>query len=48
VNVAVWPSLLSVTDPDQTSVPSHVRMMNFAMRDGLFVDDLSSDENGRA
>jgi len=43
---AIWSAthLLSITDPDQTSVPSHVRMLNYAMRDGLFVDDLSMDD----
>lgn len=46
--LSIWSAthLLSVTDPDQTSVPSHVRMLKFAMRDGLFVDDLSADESG--
>lgn len=43
--LAIWHAthLLSITDPDQTSVPSHVRMLNYAMRDGLFVDDLCLD-----
>lgn len=45
--LSIWSAthLLSITDPDQTSVPSHVRMMNYAMRDGLVVDDLSMDED---
>lgn len=44
--LAVWHSthLLSVTDPDQTSVPSHLRILNYATRDGLFVDDLSQHD----
>ncbi|MGD9601322.1 MAG: hypothetical protein AB7O21_08355 [Gammaproteobacteria bacterium] len=43
--LAIWHAthLLSVTDPDQTSVPSHVRLVNYAMRDGLMVDDLHMD-----
>jgi hypothetical protein len=45
--LAIWHSthLLSITDPDQTSVPSHVRILNYATRDGLLVDDLSLDGN---
>ncbi len=44
--LAIWHAthLLGVTDPEQTSVLSHVRILNFATRDGLFVDDLCMDD----
>lgn len=43
---AIWHAthLVSITDPDQTAVPSHVRIYTFATRDGLMVDDLNVDD----
>ncbi len=45
--LAIWHSthLLSIADPDQTSVPSHLRILTHAARDGLLVDDLSLEGN---
>ena len=39
---AVWSSthLLSITDPDQTAQPAHVRVLTYATRDGLDCEDL--------
>lgn len=40
--LTVWHAthLINITDPDQTTLPGHVRIWISAMRDGLFVDDL--------
>lgn len=39
---AVWSAthLLSITDPDQTAQPAHVRVLSYATRGGLDCDDL--------
>ena len=39
---AVWSAthLLSITDPDQTAQPAHVRVLTYATRDGLDCEDL--------
>lgn len=39
---AVWSAthLLSITDPDQTAQPAHVRILSYATRGGLDCDDL--------
>lgn len=39
---AVWLAthLLSITDPDQTAQPAHVRVLSYATRGGLSCDDL--------
>ncbi len=41
--LAIWHSthLLSVTDPDQTAMPGLVRVLSYATRDGLLIDDLN-------
>ncbi|MBI2803336.1 MAG: hypothetical protein HYX63_24225 [Gammaproteobacteria bacterium] len=40
--LTVWHGthLINITDPDQTTLPSHVRILTSATRDGLFIDDL--------
>lgn len=42
---AMWYSthLLTISDPDQTSQPGHVRILSFATRDGLHVEELYPD-----
>jgi hypothetical protein len=44
--LAIWHSthLVSITDLDQTAVPSYVRIYTFAARYGLVVDDLNIDD----
>jgi len=39
---AVWSAthLLSITDPDQTAQPAHIRVLSYATRGGLDCDDL--------
>ncbi len=45
--LGVWHSthLLCLTEPSQTAIPSHVRLLNYAERDGLCIDDLQASKS---
>lgn len=40
--LAVWHAthMVNITNPNQTALPSHTRILQTAIRDGVFVDDL--------